>query len=75
MIFPVLLLALARGSVANIAMDAKVQHIVTADLAPETMGKAGGLAVAVYAEGLHTVFQLRLRRRIDKAANHFRHVV
>jgi beta-lactamase class C len=55
MIFPVLLFALARGSVADIAMDAKVRHIVTADLAPETGGKAGGLAVAVYAEG-HTQF-------------------
>jgi beta-lactamase class C len=51
MIFPVLLLALARGSVADIGMDAKVQRIVMADLAPETVGKAGGLAVAVYAEG------------------------
>jgi beta-lactamase class C len=51
MIFPVLLLALARGSVADIAMDAKVRHTVTADLAPETVGKAGGLAVAVYAAG------------------------
>jgi beta-lactamase class C len=51
MIFPVLLLALARGSVADIAMDAKVRHIVTADLAPETVGRAGGLAVAVYAAG------------------------
>ena len=54
-VFPVLLLALARGSVADIAMDARVQHIVTADLAPETVGKAGGLAVAVYAAG-HTQF-------------------
>jgi beta-lactamase class C len=55
MIFPVLLLALARGSAADIAMDAKVRHIVTADLAPETVGEAGGLAVAVYAAG-HTQF-------------------
>jgi beta-lactamase class C len=55
MIFPVLLLALARGSVADIGMDAKVRHIVTAYLAPETVGKAGGLAVAVYTEG-HTQF-------------------
>jgi beta-lactamase class C len=54
-IFPVLLLALAHGSVADIAMDAKVQHAVTADLAPETVGQAGGLAVAVYAAG-HTQF-------------------
>lgn len=54
MIFPVLL-ALARGSVADIGMDAKVQRIVTADLAPETVGQAGGLAVAVYAAG-HTRF-------------------
>jgi beta-lactamase class C len=54
MIFPVLLLALARGSVADIGMDAKVRHIVTADLAPETVGKAGGLAVAVYAAGTTT---------------------
>jgi beta-lactamase class C len=53
MIFPVLLLALARGSVADIGMDARVQHIVTADLAPETVGEAGGLAVAVYVAG-HT---------------------
>jgi hypothetical protein len=36
MIYPVLLLAPAPGSVADIAMDAKVRHIVTADLAPET---------------------------------------
>ena len=55
MIVPVLLLALARATVADIGMDAKVQHIVTADLAPETVGKAGGLAVAVYAMG-HTQF-------------------
>ena len=55
MIFPVLLLALARGSVADIGMDAKVQYIVAVDLAPETVGKAGGLAVAVYAAG-HTQF-------------------
>ena len=55
MIFPVLLLALARGSVADIGMDAKVARIVTADLAPEAVGLAGGLAVAVYAEG-HTQF-------------------
>ena len=55
MIFPVLLLALARGSVADDGMDAKVQHIVTADLAPETEGEAGGLAVAVYTAG-HTQF-------------------
>jgi len=51
MIFPVVLLALARGSVADIGMDARVQHLVTADLAPETVGNAGGLAVAVYAAG------------------------
>jgi len=51
MIFPVLLLALARGSVADIGMDAKVRHIVTTYLAPEAVGKAGGLAVAVYAAG------------------------
>jgi beta-lactamase class C len=55
MILPVLLLALARGSVADIGMDARVAHIVTADLAPETVGQAGGLAVAVYAAG-HTQF-------------------
>jgi beta-lactamase class C len=55
MIFPVLLLALARESVADIGMDAKVRHLVTAYLAPETVGKAGGLAVAVYTEG-HTQF-------------------
>ena len=55
MIFPVLLLALVRGSVADTGMDARVEHIVTADLAPETVGKAGGLAVAVYAAG-HTQF-------------------
>jgi beta-lactamase class C len=54
-IFPVLLLALARGSVADIGVDAKVQHIVTAALAPETAGKAGGLAVAVRTAG-HTQF-------------------
>ena len=47
MIFPVLLLALAPGSVADIGMDAEVLDIVTAFLAPETVGKAGGLAVAV----------------------------
>jgi beta-lactamase class C len=51
MFFPILLFALTRGSVADIGMDAKVAHIVTADLAPETVGKAGGLAVAVYAAG------------------------
>src|SRR5882724_1662797 len=51
MIFPVLLLAMVHGSVAEIGMDARVQHIVTADLAPETVGQAGGLAVAVYAAG------------------------
>jgi len=55
MIFPVLLLALARGSVADIGMDARVQRIVTADLAPETVGQPGGLAMAVYAAG-HTRF-------------------
>src|SRR5260370_42161265 len=55
MIFPVLLLALAPGSVADIGMDAEVLDIVTAFLAPETVGKAGGLAVAVYATG-HTQF-------------------
>jgi beta-lactamase class C len=49
--FAVLLLALARGSVADVGMDARVQHLVSADLAPETVGKAGGLAVAVYAAG------------------------
>jgi beta-lactamase class C len=54
-IFPILLLALARGSVADIGMDAKVRHIVTADLAPETVGAAGGLAAAVYVAG-HTQF-------------------
>jgi beta-lactamase class C len=36
-------------------MDARVERIVTADLAPETVGRAGGLAVAVYAAG-HTQF-------------------
>jgi beta-lactamase class C len=51
MIVPVLLLAPAPGSVADVGMDAKVRHIVTADLAPETVGKAGGLAVAVYVAG------------------------
>src|ERR1700754_542348 len=52
MVFPVLLLALADGSsVAEFGMDAKIAHIVTADLAPETAGKAGGLAVAVHAAG------------------------
>src|SRR6201999_437866 len=56
MIFPVMVLALARGSVADIGMDAKVQHIVTAYLAPETVGKAGGLAVAVYAAGYTQFF-------------------
>ena len=56
MIFSVLLLALASGSVADIGMDAKVQHIVAADLAPETVGKAGGLAVAVYAAGHNQFF-------------------
>src|SRR5258708_364062 len=55
MIVPVLLLALAGGSGADIAMDAKVRHIVTADLAPEALGKAGGFAVAVYTAG-HTEF-------------------
>ena len=55
MIFPVLLLALARGSVADTGMDAKIRHIITAYLAPETAGEAGGLAVAVYAAG-HTQF-------------------
>src|SRR5438105_2452913 len=54
-IFPLLLLALAPGSVADTGMDAKVEHAVTADLAPETVGRAGGLAVAVYAAG-HTRF-------------------
>jgi beta-lactamase class C len=47
----VLVLALARGSVADIGMDARVRQLVTADLAPETVGQAGGLAVAVYAAG------------------------
>jgi beta-lactamase class C len=54
-IVSVLLLALARASVADIGMDGRVQRIVTADLAPETVGRAGGLAVAVYAAG-HTQF-------------------
>ncbi len=56
MIFPVLLLALVRGSIADIGMDAKVQRIVTTDLAPETVGRAGGLAVAVYAAGYTQFF-------------------
>jgi beta-lactamase class C len=56
MIFAVLLLAPAHGSVADIGMAAKVQHIVTADLAPETVGKPGGLAVAVYAAGTTQFF-------------------
>jgi beta-lactamase class C len=60
MIFPVLLLALARGSVADIGMDAKVQRIVAADLAPETVGKAGGLAVAVYVAGATQFFNYGL---------------
>jgi beta-lactamase class C len=51
MVFPVLLLALAPGSAAEFGMDARVRHIVTADLAPQTVGKAGGLAVAVYSAG------------------------
>jgi beta-lactamase class C len=51
MIFAVLLLAPARESVADIGMGAEIQHIVTADLAPETVGRAGGLAVAVYTAG------------------------
>lgn len=55
MIFPVVLLALTGGSVADIGMDAKIQHVVTTYLAPETAGKPGGLAVAVYAAG-HTEF-------------------
>ena len=55
MIFSVLLLGLARGSVADVGMDAKVQHVVTAALALETVGKAGGLAVAVHVAG-HTRF-------------------
>src|SRR6266849_2059208 len=55
MIFPVLLLALARAAVADIGMDANGEHVVTACLAPETVGKPGGLAVAVYAAG-HTQF-------------------
>ena len=55
MMFSVLLLALTRGSVADIGVDAKVEHIVTEYLAPQTVGKAGGLAVAVYTEG-HTQF-------------------
>jgi beta-lactamase class C len=55
MIFPVVLLALVRGSVAEIGMDARIEHIVTANLAPETVGQAGGLAVAVYDAG-HTRF-------------------
>ncbi len=37
---------------------AKVQHIVTADLAPETVGKAGRLAVAVYAAGYTQFFNI-----------------
>ena len=36
--FFVLLLALVRLSIADIAMDARVRHIVTADLAPEAAG-------------------------------------
>lgn len=55
MIFPAVLLVLAGGSVADIGMDAKIRHIVTTYLAPETVGKPGGLAVAVYAAG-HTEF-------------------
>jgi beta-lactamase class C len=56
MIFPVLLLALVRGSIADIGMNAKVQRIVTTDLAPQTVGRAGGLAVAVYAAGYTQFF-------------------
>jgi beta-lactamase class C len=60
LILLILLLALARGSVADIGMDAKIQHIVTADLAPETVGKAGGLAVAVYVAGTTRFFNYGL---------------
>src|SRR3982750_2745904 len=48
---PVLLLALVGGSVAEIGMDARVEQIVAASLAPQTVGRAGGLAVAGYAGG------------------------
>ena len=54
-VFAVLLLALARGAVADNGMAARVQHLVTTYLAPETVGSAGGLAVAVYVAG-HTQF-------------------
>ena len=37
-------------------MDAKVQRIVTTDLAPQTVGRAGGLAVAVYTAGYTQFF-------------------
>jgi beta-lactamase class C len=66
MIFPVLLVALARRSVADIGMDAKVQHIVTAYLAPETVGKAGGLAVAVYAAGYAQFFNYGVADELTK---------
>ena len=35
-------------------------------------GESGRSCSGRLRRGLHTVFQLRLRRRIDKAANHFR---
>lgn len=53
MMFSVLLIALARGSVADSDMDARIQHAITADLASKVT--VGGLAVAVYAGG-HTQF-------------------
>jgi beta-lactamase class C len=56
MFFAVLLLAPARESVAEFGMDARVAHIIAADLAPETVGKAGGLAVAVYVAGTTQFF-------------------
>jgi beta-lactamase class C len=45
------LLTLARGSDAGAGMDGRILQILTEDLAPETVEQAGGLAVAVYAEG------------------------
>jgi beta-lactamase class C len=56
MIAAVLLLVPARTPAAESGMDEKVAQALAAELAPHTVGKAGGLAVAVLAGGNTSFF-------------------
>ena len=75
MIFPVLLLALARGSVADIGMDARVRQHRNGRSGSGDRGESRRSRRGRLRCGPHAVFQLRLRRRIDRAADHFGHAV